>query len=710
MDLSLVRILQQYDQVALFLSAVSASSDAHRDLVGFVRRGVFEEFARRNDLFVLAILKGNKLEYIGHLLFARRYPRAQVLQLLVLPEYRGQKCGRLLCDRLVELLTRDGFTSIYARVGEDMREANEAWQALKFRVQRTEPGGATTGRTIVVRVRELESPQLFPTHAVDQADPLGLARSLSTETPLFLVDLNVLFDLSPHRGRHESAVTLFQAERANFCKLAISDELIAELARTGPAGRPDPMMNLARTFTRFPVSDVKVGDPIVQELAKLVFPHKGVTSLSPNDVSDLRHLVTCMENSLAGLITNDQASLGAAREIEARFGVQVLSPMAFVPEESMGRTPSAYDTGHSDLELLPAGESDDAEVRSLLLRLGVTATDLASGWISRIATRYIVRSGSKLVAYMSWSALRHEGVTTIRAAIDEAAPNAVDAARGVIMQCMSLNVDGPTTLRLKSPPDQILLRDVARGVGFCGARGTSDLTKLAFGRVATKGNWHRVRVELAEISGLKMEGRFPQYRRIEQQVPYFTQSGVHGYETLERIETLLSPALFCFPGRPAVITPIKHKYAKLLLAHSPQGSLLPSPASNLFQDRHFINGPNAFNQLKRGTLMLFYESNPPRGKGELVAIARVRRSYLKDSAALEDRDLKQSVLNQETMADIGRAEMKTVTVFDNVFALPVPISLSRLQQLDCGRPNDLITTRAIGDTQLQEILAEAFKE
>ena len=108
--------------------------------------------------------------------------------------------------------------------------------------------------------------------------------------------------------------------------------------------------------------------------------------------------------------------------------------------------------------------------------------------------------------------------------------------------------------------------------------------------------------------------------------------------------------------------------------------------------------------------MFFYESNPPRGRGELVAIARVRRSYLKDSAALETSDLKQSVLNQESVADIGRAEMKTVTVFDNVFPLPVPISLNRLQQLDCGRPNDLITTRSIGDTQVQEILAEGFKK
>lgn len=711
MDMSLVRVLNRYEEVAPFLHAISVASDAHRNLLGFVPRGVFEELARQNDLLVLATHIGeNKLAYVGHLLFTRRYPRAKVLQQLVLPECRGQKFGRVLCDRLVELLTHDGFTSIYARVGEDMRDANEAWQAMGFRVQRTEPGGVTTGRTIVVRVRELASPQLFPTHIVDQADPLGLSRGLSTEAPLFLIDLNVLFDLSPHRGRHGEAVLLFQAERANFCKLAISDEIISELARTGRPGRPDPMMNLARTFTRFPVSDVDVHSTIVVELAKLVFPNKTASSLSQNDLSDLRHLVTAIENGLAGLVTNDQASLRVAREIEERFGVQVLSPKAFLPEESSGRGTVAYETGHFDLELLPVRESDYANVRLLLGRLGVTPTELASGWCSRIAISFVVRSSSKLIAYVSWPSLRHDSVTTIRAAVDETVPNAMEAARGVVMQCMTCNIDGPTTLRLRTPPNQVLLRDIARAVGFCDGHGTSDLTKLAFDRVATKGNWSRRRSELAEISGLKMDGQFPLYRRIEQQVPYVTQSGDHGYETLERIETLLSPALFCFPGRPAVITPIQHKYAKLLLGHSLQGSLLPAPASNLFQDRHFISGPNVFNLLKRGTLMFFYESNPPRGKGELVALARVRRSYLKDGAALQDGDFKQSVLSQETLADIGEAEMKTVTVFDNLFSLPVPIALDRLQQLDCGRPTDLITTRAIGDTQLQAILSEAFLE
>jgi hypothetical protein len=146
-----------------------------------------------------------------------------------------------------------------------------------------------------------------------------------------------------------------------------------------------------------------------------------------------------------------------------------------------------------------------------------------------------------------------------------------------------------------------------------------------------------------------------------------------------------------------------------LLGHSPQATLLPEASSNLFNERHFISGRNPYRYLTRGTLVVFYETHPPRGKGELIAIARVRRSYLKSAQSLEESDFTRSVLTTETVGEIGTSDMKTVTVFDNLFPLPHPIPLERLQSLGCGRPNDLITTRPIDDTQLQAILAEAFR-
>lgn len=709
------QILDRYEKVVPFIQAVNEASDSHKELLGFLPKSLFDEYARRDDLFVLTAWDNSDLKYAGHLLFDRRHPRATVRQLFVANEFRGRKCARLLVEHLVSMLTREGFTSIYARVGEDMKEANERWGALGFNVQRTELGGVTTGRTIVVRVRELESPQLFPTRVIDPADPLGIIRTPTTEVPLFLLDLNVLFDLSPQRRRHEEAVLLFKAERADFCKLAISDELLDELARSAISGRPDSMMDLARTFSTFPVSKAKSGDTVFDDLHRLVFPNKTAEALLANDVSDLRHLLTVIENGLSGLVTNDQASLRASAAIEGRFHIQVISPKAFIPQEPISAASTAFETSTASLAVTPLGQSDEAEVRILLAKLKVSAAAVASGWLSQLSgrqllTSYVIRrNGQDLLAYMTWPALKQDRVVTIRAAVDETNALSREAAHGVVMHCMNLKIDGPTTLKLITPGNQVFINDAARAVGFCGMPGSKDLTKLALGRVITKATWDQCRSDLAVIAKLKIDGRIPNFRRIDQQIGYITPSGDSGFETLERMETLLTPTLFCLPGRPAVITPIRHEFAPRLLGHSPQESLLPLPAANLFRERHYLSGSSNFQQLKRGTLILFYESNHPRSRGELVAIARVRRSYLKEASALDESDLGQSVLTPETIPAIGSATLKTVTVFDNLFRLPVPISLDRLQDLGCGKPTDLIRTRPINDTQLQSILAEAFE-
>ena len=71
-------------------------------------------------------------------------------------------------------------------------------------------------------------------------------------------------------------------------------------------------------------------------------------------------------------------------------------------------------------------------------------------------------------------------------------------------------------------------------------------------------------------------------------------------------------------------------------------------------------------------------------------------------------EFERSVLTAENVEAIGVDQLKTVTVFDAVFPLPRQVPLFELEQLGCGRPTDLITTRPISDDQLQAILKKAF--
>lgn len=191
------KVVGGYSDTAPFLDEVRKAADTHRDSLGFLPTSVFEEFARRDHLYVLAEKCPEGSRYAGHLMFERRYPRAHVVQMFILQKYRRFGLATKLINHLCTALTQDGFTSIYARVAEDLIEANAFWGRRQFYVQRIEKGGVTRNRQILVRCHELASPQLFPPSGINEHNPLGLMIPSTDVIPLFLLDLNVIFDLAP---------------------------------------------------------------------------------------------------------------------------------------------------------------------------------------------------------------------------------------------------------------------------------------------------------------------------------------------------------------------------------------------------------------------------------------------------------------------------------------------------------------------------------
>lgn len=710
-------IISGYNDTAHFLDEVQGAADTHRHSLGFLAKSVFKEFALRGNLYVLTERHTERGCYVGHLLFNCRFPRAHIIQMLILPKYRRCGLAAKLIDHLRSSLTQDGFISIYARVAEDLIDANAFWNRQQFYVQRVEKGGAARRRTILVRSHELASPQLFPPSGLNANNPLGLTISSSNEIPLFLLDLNVLFDLAPRRLRHNEAASLFQAERMNFCRLAISNEIREELQRNAHQGKTDPMESYIAIFPSFPFLHDNDSRVLLEELASLIFPAKdGLIELNAKDRSDLRHVATAIQHDLAGLITNDTAILTAASKIESKYGVQVISPAAFKLGGAKP-TDSVFEISvDSKLNLLTVSKTDELAVHTLLSKLKLSGSIIAAGWLStetgvRIAARCAVWSDKTLVGYMTWPTWSPTGIITARVAVDETDPQAFNAARILLMYLLEqLAPNGPLQIRLEFPSHQSYVRELAAGFGFRGAPDQNYLTKLVLGNVLTSETWRSGQIQLATKGNFKLPTSAPPFRNTTQQIEVFTPDGNRAYVALDALETLLSPALFCLPGRPAVITPLQRKFSEPLLGHSRQGSLLPQGITSLFRDLHYFSGPHTLKKFKRGNLILFYESTKQGGRGEVVAIARVCQSYHKPSNALTKSDFEQSVLNNASVTNIGKSPMKTITVFDNIFPLPRPVPLNLLQRIGCGRPNHLITTRAITDDQLQVILNHAFNQ
>lgn len=710
------KIYDRYHDIKSFLPKVVEAADANRNALGFFPGSVFEDFARRERLIVLVKAQGNEVQYVGHLLFRPQFPRAHIMQMLILPAFRRLGLATGLIDHLKKQLTQQGFISIYARVAEDLSESNEYWHNQKFYVQRIEKGGSVRNRQILVRCHELPSPQLFPTSGIDESNPLGLVNSATDTLPLFLLDLNVLFDVAPRRLRHADAASLFQAERSNFCRLAISTEIRDELQRTAHTGRTDPMEAYIAIYTTFPFKDEENADILLKQLANLIFPNKkSEDNLSPNDKSDLRHVATAIQHDLAGLITNDEAILACASAIKKKFGIEIVSPASFKLDGPNSNSNTSFGTSeNSTLELREISKNDEASVIALLAKLGLSGSTISAGWMpidakTRIAMCSAVWSNQTIVGYSIWAAKGNSINTTCRIAVDEKNAQAVSTARILLMNFLEkLKHEGPQNVKLELPSNQSNVREVAAGLGF---RGTSDqncLSKLVLGKVITGKIWEKVQNELFTKVELKLPSSPPTYKHVDQQVLLLTPSGNQTHIKLDFLETLLSPTLLCLPGRPAVITPIQSNFAAELLDSSPQGSLLPRFSASLYHDRHYLSDPKTLRHFKRGVLILFYESTKSQGRASVIAIARVRESYHRPGDA-DVSDLEHSVLTSENLERIGKSKMKTVTVFDNIFRLPYPVPLESLRKLGCGEAHQLITTRPLNDQQLQGILKEAFR-
>ena len=709
-------VLTRHHDISTFITHVIEAADKNRNALGFYASSVYQEFARSEELYVAVSGSGEQPRYAGHILFSCRFPRAKVLQIYVVPQFREHGVASALLGQLKAALTQHGYISIYARAAEDLVEANVFWEKQGFYVQRVAPGGSTRKRRILVRIHELASPQLFASSGFSSENPLGLGASESSETPLFLLDLNVLFDLGPRRMRHEDAIDLFRAERLGSCRLAVSEELARELKRSATEGRTDPMQAYTEIFPAFPFLRGEEWESLFPTLAALVFPEKLLGNLSENDKSDLRHLTTAIQHRLAGFITNDDAILSASVQIKDKYGVQIVSPTVFKQAVSGAPTESAFETPSADtLTLAPINDSDGTAVHSLLASLGISGSAVAAEWAvsesgRRVSSRYGVWIGSQLLGYLVWPSWSHDGAILAHVAVNEASPQSENASRTLLMFLLeNAAASGPVQIRIEFPRHQAHIREVAAGLGF---RGTTSITneailsKLVLGRIVTPATWDQCRNELASIGRLKLPDEPPVFRSADQQIQVLTQDGNRAHIPLHSLETLLGPALFCLPGRGAVITPLRRGFSEHLLGHLPQQSLLPQSKVALFKERHYLSDPSTLKRFKRGELMLFYESLKQGGLGAIVSIARIQKAYLKLQENLESTDLDSSVLDSASLEAIGRATTKTVTVFDSIMHFQNPVSMETLKRIGCGKPTDLLTTHPITDHQLQVIISE----
>lgn len=710
MDVSTIEILTTREEVREYVPRVCQASDGNRHALGFFPEVVFWRYAEAGKLFV-AVRRPHG-EYLGHLLFECRYPRATVLQAYCEPASRNMGVARALVHTLKESLAAHGFLSIRASVAEDLTESNHFWERMGFYVARRRPGGATTGRMILDRVFELDSPQLFPKSRLARA-PLRLVSpyaEVATARPVYFVDLNIVFDVAHKRLHAGDAQRLLRASLAGDCSILISQEMHEELVRTARERGSDPLLRMLEALPRVPVPKPQRLKELAPRLAQCVFPNKPFPlGLSANDHSDLRHLATAIDYGATAFITRDGKILGAAARLESEHGLSVYAPESLWVSALPSIVAEARD-GHF-LSFQSLGEYL-GDLQQLLVRCGIPAADATRTWLAgaelQPTSAALVCDGQPIAYALVLPSDPRATVLRVKAAVDEHCEHAGAAARLVLGRCCDVaRQGGKPRIHLELPPRQSLVQEIAYHMGFRQEPERMHMTKVALARAVHCDNWSEIRGAISECAGLVLPAEVPAWHEDSQLLQVHCSDGECRFISIAELETLISPALFCLDGRPATLAPIRPEYSEALLGAFRQLSLAPQTEAATYREREYLCAPRLRSQFSRGGLVFFYQSQV-RGEQAVIAVARILDVYLKRQNELSADSLRRSVLREDMLGCIGSSKDKAACLFDNLIFFERPVSLRFLRD-SCGIASSrLMSVTRLSPAQAKKILTEGF--
>lgn len=703
-----------WSEVQRYVETTRINADREKNALGFLPPVAYEQAARQGNLYVVT----DSGTYVGHLLFGGTFPRAKIFQLHVIDSYRKKGAGSLLLRRLESELEKNGFLTISAGVAADL-PANEFWEKSGFSILHQREGGATRRRTINVRVKDLNTPHLFKTdHRTDPAD-LSLVSRYTTPIPVYVLDLNVFWDVARSRPRADYARQVIAAALDNFIHVVISAEFLNELRRNTRAGESDPALEFALQLRALPTPPATKVAELTNELATLVFSGQ-LARLSQQDQSDLVHLTTAIHHHARGFLTSDDTIVNCRSEILAKYGLEIFHIREFantlniqkkeiLPLQARvsGETLKVWDVVSQDSALcnafLDAIGADQSERHALF------SEDVVGNHIKRVA----VTSETDVICLAYWdprAAL--QGKCAIRILTDDEHP-ACETALDTMLNRLACEISAasPVVLDLDTNPGSALARKTALLRGFKQISNSLPyrLSKICVGRPIRKDNFNEIMVKLKELAGLSLPGELAEFSSHCQLMPVRDASGLERNIELGELERTLSPVIFVLPNRTGVIVPIQRVYAEQLFGTSVQMSFIPGKEAVLFSERVYLSSTRNVHTLVEGAILLFYESSGSSGAAAVIATARCLGTQVVEKRDVPPTILRRSVIDDEELGELTATEKIAVTRFDNVMLLPCKIPLQKLRGLGCVDGSNLITARRITDEQTAAILREGYK-
>lgn len=676
-----VRLLTSAQDVLPFVAEVQVNADLNRHALGFLPPAAYEDAARRGHLFVATTKVGANWSYLGHLLFGGTFPHARIFQMNVREEWQNRGVARALLNRLVERCEDHQFLSISAKVADDL-EANFFWEKADFRLVRTYSGRGVRNRLLNYRVRDLDSPTLFATGAKHRANRLQFANRLASRPPVFVVDLNVVWDVLRHRSRADNATEVIKAAFHQSLAVMIADEFVKELERTSRGPGVDPVLDFALALPVLKRPPEDQVENLVSAIASKIFPARTREArLTPQDRSDLIHLATAIHHQAYGFVTSEKAITTNSRFLFDNYSIRVFDVAEFARLAEVGAVQThGVNASVSDQTIrlwdLVDGHPDQVEHFLAHNKADQELSDEFGRGSSALCDRrrVLITSDLDVVCLASWdSAAALKPVTKMRILADEEHP-AAETVLGHLLRevCKSVSKAHPVQIEISAAGSSVLLK-AALSHGFEPEQSGDRLTlkKLALGGIISDSNWESIRELISTKAGLLFPETLPAYSHLEQELPYSSPQGDVATISLAEFESLFSPTLLMLKGRGAVIVPIRGRYSEHLLGTSPQLSLLPKQEASLLSERLYFSSTRNQRLLTPGTPIVFYESAKDKGRGAVIAMARAVQSTIALKREIPDTLLREGVLDREEIGKIEDTEERVlVTRFDTVIEVP----------------------------------------
>ncbi|MEQ8736010.1 MAG: GNAT family N-acetyltransferase [Rhodospirillaceae bacterium] len=720
----MISIITEPSEVIVYIDDVQKAADRQKKIFGFLAKSAYEQRCLLGKLWV-AIDSDTKV-YAGHIMFGGTYPQLRVFQVNVASKYRRKRVGIELVEALKSYGEGKGYSSISARVAEDLVASNNFWAGVGFNAFSLVEGGKTTKRKIIVRVLQLDVPSLF--EKLEKAkvnkitDHLRFGSAPLHRKRTYAIDLNVLFDLVRTRERYDDAAAILRGAMSGSYDVYVTKEMLFELDRTSRNIQHDPILELVKNLPVLPDVQAVTLEPLVQKLRPVVFPDRSKTrTKAVQDNSDLAHLAMAIHHELDGFITREKLILSSAGGLQSQFNFEILSSADFSApsdvQSTIQRNPVVTDTEFPSAREFQ--EENRADVKSFLNQLGISDSAIKAalkpGNDKEPAKRYVLKIQDEIVGFSSWCIpTSFDKEANCYLFVEESRSGSLQFTEHILESfAREVATDKGRCLYLYLSASQPNASALAENFFYLPApdRGAIyslvSFQKYSVSGLVTPETWSSFVQSLYELAGVKLDSVMPNYDEVQRDgIKIIKDDGKAVYLDLIGLESYVTNVLVLFRNRPGIILPIRPAFSEELLGKADDQHLLFGNSGALLKvERTYFRSPIGSAAVLAGDPLVFYSSERAKAAigcarvtfSEVINIENID-AKLSSSGVLSDRELAKRADNRGNIHMIS---------FDGFQQFTNPVSYSDLKKTGAGKQN-FITIEKLEPITLKNICLMGF--